>query len=140
MKAMEFTFKKIVTPFVLVSFLIVVFFGFSAMSSGPDGRMQGGCPFSATGVSLCPQDTMAVALHHLSSYQSFISVPLHSALLALMSALLLAILFLLIPPAHLLSLQPLVQSRYRNHSPPVSARIWNITRWLSLLENSPSLR
>lgn len=140
MKIMEFTFKKIVAPFVLASFLMVVFFGFAAMSSGPDGRMQGDCPFSATGVSLCPQNTLAVALHHLSSYHSFISVPLYSTLLTLVSALLLITLFILIPPVRLLSLQPLIHSKYSNHSPPISARTWNITRWLSLLENSPSLR
>jgi len=132
---MEFTFKKIITPFILASFLLVVFFGFIAMSSGPDGRMQGGCPFSATGVSLCPQDALAVALHHLSSYQSFISVPLHSALLALISALFLVIYVVLLFSFHPFLYRPPAFISYS--APPFTSQDRKIKRWLSLFEHSP---
>lgn len=129
--------KGIVAPFMLVSFLMVALFGFVAMSYGPDGRMQGSCLFSATGMAFCPQDALVVARHHISAYQSFFNVPAHSAAMILISALLLAaciVAFAVRSPLF----KPPVLTNHFPYSPPVSARTRKITRWLSLLEHSPS--
>lgn len=138
MRGMSFLFKKIAAPLLLVSFLLVALLGFVAMSYGPDGQMDGGCPFSAAGAALCPQDTAAVVLHHLGAFQAFLNVPLDSTIFALISALLLLACLLVLKVRPLL-FQPVAHRCYSNTSPPVSARVRKITRWLSLLENSPSL-
>ncbi len=130
--------KKIITPLILVSFLTVAFFGFAAMSRGADGSMQGDCPFSVTGASLCPQDALPGAIHHLSAYQSFLNVSVDSAVVLLMSALLLAACLLILVVRPLL-FRPLVQTNHFPYGPPLSARTQKIISWLSLLENSPSL-
>ncbi|MDP2655765.1 MAG: hypothetical protein Q8P17_04580 [bacterium] len=135
---MALTFKKITGPLILASFLMVALFGFVAMSYGPDGRMQGGCPFSATGIVLCSQDALVAALHHISAYQSFLNVPVDSTLMLLMGALLLAVYILVLIIRPLLFVVP-VRLAHFSHGPPLSARTRKITRWLSLLENSPSL-
>ena len=132
------TLRKIVAPLVLVSFLIVAFLGFSSMSYESGWRMAGGCPFSAIGTSLCPQDTVAVAMHHISAYESFLSAPVGPGITALISALLLVSLLILKPSIRWLSLEPPIRSKYTQNAPPISARLIKITRWLSLLENSPS--
>lgn len=133
-------FKKIITPLVLASFLTVAFFGFVAMSYGPDGRMQGDCPFSATGASLCPQNAPSGAIHHLSAYQSFISVPMNSGITALIIALLIVVCVALVFSFHPFLYKSLIRVGYFYDSPPISSRIRKIMRWLSLLENSPSFR
>lgn len=135
---MIFLSKKIAVPFILASFLMVALFGFVAMSYGPDGRMQGGCPFSATGAALCPQDALIVAMHHINAYQSFLNVPVDSTLILLMGILLLAAYLLVLVVRPLLFIIP-VRLTHFSHGPPLSARTRKITRWLSLLENSPSL-
>ena len=135
---MSFISKKIAVPFILASFLMVALFGFVAMSYGSDGRMEGGCPFSATGATLCPQDALIVAMHHINAYQSFLNVPVDSTLILLMSVLLLAVYILVLIVRPLLFI---IHTRLNHfsHGPPLSARTRKITRWLSLLENSPSL-
>ncbi|MDP1690257.1 MAG: hypothetical protein Q8L52_03600 [bacterium] len=135
---MLFLSKKIAASFLLASFLAVAFFGFVAMSYGPDGRMQGDCPFSVTtGATLCPQNVLAVALHHIAAYQSFLNVPVDSAAMLLMGALLLAVCLLVLVARPLLFSPPI---RINNFllGPPLSARTRKITRWLALLELSPS--
>src|SRR3989344_5180414 len=134
-----FMLKKIATPLVLASFLSVAFFGFAAMSYGPDGRMQGDCPFSVTGVSLCTQDALFGAIHHLSAYQSFISVPIGFNLTALFIALFAFSIALLLswnPPI----LIPIASAGLFYESPHLSLCRKKKTHWLSLLENSPSSR
>lgn len=137
---MLFMLKKIAAPLLLASFLMVAFFGFSFMSMqhGSDGRMQGDCPFSATGTPLCPQDAFAAAMHHLSAYQSFFGVSVDTAIVALMSALLFAVLYVLVSLIRPFILKPPIRGRHSYCSPPISACTSKITRWLSLLENSPS--
>lgn len=133
---MAFLLKKIAAPLILASFLMTAFFGFVAMSYGPDGRMQGDCPFSAAGRAACPQDAVAVALHHLSSYQSFLSAPIVPTITSLIIAWLVivsgAFAFLFHPPFH----RPLVPVLY--HSTPFTSHDRKIKRWLSLFEYSPS--
>jgi dolichol kinase len=108
------------------------------MMQGPDGRMVGDCPFSAMGASLCPQDNVAVAIHHVSAYYAFLNVPVGTSFAALMISLLLVACTLLIITIRspLLGLPILAYVLY--DSPPPNAYSRKITRWLSLFENSPS--
>jgi hypothetical protein len=130
--------KQILAILIFASFLSVVFFSFNIMMQGPDGRMVGDCPFSAMGASLCPQDNVAVAIHHVSAYYAFLNVPVGTSFAALMISLLLVACTLLIITIRspLLGLPILAYVLY--DSPPPNAYSRKITRWLSLFENSPS--
>ncbi|MBI5405517.1 hypothetical protein HY972_00555 [Candidatus Kaiserbacteria bacterium] len=130
---MTVPFKKVVAPFVFAAFLTTTFFSFAGMTYGSDGRMQGDCPFSAAGASLCPSSALPGAIHHIDAVHSFLNVPVNSALAALMISLLIGILvfspypFLYRPPAPV------------SYTPtPFTSEDRKIKRWLSLFENSPS--
>ena len=137
---MAFMFKNTIAPLVFASFLMAAFFGFTAMSNGPDGRMQGDCPFSVTGASLCPQDAVAAAVHHLSAYQSFLNVPVSLGFGTLISMFgLIGLALVLVassPPVPI----PVASSGVLYTSPPLASYNKKLIRWLSLFENSPSLR
>lgn len=135
MTSMAFLRKNILTAFLLIAFLAMTFFGFMAMS---ERNMESGCPFSVTGASLCQQDPLSMAIHHISAYGSFISVQVTSSTSALIAILLLIASSLLVPiMMGVFVLKPPVRGRQTYRSPPLSARTGNIG-WLSLLENSPS--
>lgn len=141
MATMSLLLKRIATPLLLTSFLAVAFFGFSfmSMSHAADGRMQGDCPFSAAGTPLCPQDSFAATMHHVSAYQSFFGISLEAAAVTLMSVLLLlAALYIFVCWFKPIELLAITGRSHRYRGPPVSARTKGILRWLSLLEHSPS--
>ena len=123
----------------LAALLAVVLFGFATMSYGSDGKMEGHCPFSVMGAPSCPQDLVAAALHHISSYQSLLNAPVSPSFTVLIVALLLLVygvfIFFIRPPAF----QPQLIG-YLHGSPLSSARDRKTTRWLSLFEHSPSLQ
>jgi len=133
-------FKKIISYIVLVSFLTVILFSFSVMMHGPNESVSNDCPFSAMGVSLCPQDAVAVVFHHISAYNSLFTVPVSFGVVALILSLLLAVCTVLIlslrPPPFAL---PVVIASFSD-SPSVTSYDRKITHWLSLFENSPSQR
>lgn len=138
---MKFPFKQIFIYFVLASFLMMALFSFVVMIHGSEGQIPGNCPFSSTGVSLCPQDSLAVVIHHISAYQSLLSAPLNFSMTVFILFLIFAAgasLFISSGPP-LIKLQTSAEIFY---GPPaeVSPRDKNITRWLSLFENSPALR
>ncbi|OYV27667.1 MAG: hypothetical protein B7W98_01300, partial [Parcubacteria group bacterium 20-58-5] len=122
---------------ILLAFVSLALFSFTAMKYGPDGRMQGDCPFSALGASLCQQGGEAGVLHHIAAYQSFLNIPAGSDLTAAIIASLLAFAAALAFSIRTLSVRPPTPIRRFYHSPPVSFRTRKITRWLSLFENSP---
>lgn len=140
MPDMQFVLRKIAVPLILASFLMTVFFGFSAMGYWPEA-MQGDCPFSSVmGTPSCPQNLFAMTLHHLSSYQSFLQAPAVPDLAALMSALLIAAGLLVITFYQPVLLGPPLRNRPASRVLPVSWRRRKMIRWLSLLEHSPSGR
>ena len=126
---MVFSFKKISTQLVLLSFLVMALFGFAGMTYGADGNMQGGCPFSTMGASLCPPSTLSSVIHHLSAYQSFMSAPLNliTVFLALVS-----VVFIFLFNSFLY--RPLVPISYS--SPPLTSHNRKMRHWLSLFEYS----
>ena len=136
MKDMLFAFRKIIIPLTLVSFLMVAFFGFATMTAGQAGSMQGGCPFSATGASLCPQNALDVAIHHLSAYQSFLNVPIVFDLAALIIALFVVAVISMLFARPILILAASTGLLYE--SPPLVSYNKKLIRWLSLFELSPA--
>ena len=135
---MLYLFKKITVLFILISFLTIVFFGFVIMAHGPSGNMQGDCPFSALGTSICPQNSIDLVFHHISAYQSFISAPVNfSPSYLIVWLILVASAFLgvslLISPPELLSFF----HTFRDPTPYTSHKR-KILSWLTLFENSPA--
>ncbi|KKW17250.1 hypothetical protein A3C86_01340 [Candidatus Kaiserbacteria bacterium RIFCSPHIGHO2_02_FULL_49_16] len=129
--------SKLLAALMLASLLAIVLFSFGTMTHNSSGSMEAGCPFTAMGVPLCPQDLVAAAVHHISAYQSLLNAPASSGMMALLIALLMlacgVFISLIRPPAF----QPRrVRSLY---NPSSSARDRETTRWLSLFEHSPSL-
>ena len=131
--------RQTVVLLILVSFLAIVLFGFVSMMHTLDGRMSGECPFSAMGASLCPQNTLAVALHHISAYNSLLAAPTQSGITALIAVLLfvasLVLLLSVSPPAF--SAPARAGSFF--DSPRATPQDRKKIRWLSLFENSPSM-
>jgi len=120
---------------ILVS-LLSVFFSFAGMAYGSDGRMQGDCPFSNMGASLCPQSVLPGAIHHISAYQSFFNVPVNPGISALIIALLLAVSVAIVFPFRLTLYTIPIFVPY--NPTPSTSHNRKIKRWLSLFENSPS--
>ena len=135
---MSQVFKKIIVPLLLTSFLAVLFFSLPMMGV-MDGSMPEGCPFGATGVSLCPTDAVAMAVHHISAYQSFLTITTQASLLMLIIFLLSAVAALLARFIYPLVINSSALARSAFASPPADPQQRKITRWLSLFELSPSL-
>ncbi len=125
-----------------ISILIVGLAGgailsFSAMNHSKGGTMSGNCPITALPASACPPGTLSATTHLLSMYQMF-TVGVVSPIVAQVLAV--TLLFVLVayglqryfaqtPHLFILS-RNFVAKLYRPQA---------ITRWLSLLVNSPSL-
>lgn len=129
--------KQMAGALMLVSFMMLVVFGLTAMTHERGGQMQGGCPFSVFGASLCPQNMLAVALHQISSYQALLSVPAHFAATTLAFFVFFALCVALVCGAAY-ARSTLRPRAFIGGAPPSAASYRKITRWLSLFENSPS--
>ncbi len=130
--------KQASAAVILTAFLALTLISLDAMMYTPDGRMQGDCPLPAMGASICPQNAQSAAVHHISAYQSLLSVQIGPNLTALVAALLLALVAALIFSSVPFSPKPLASIGRTYHPPPVAFRTRKITHWLSLFENSPS--
>lgn len=119
---------------VLVAAFLALALGSLAVMAHDMGGMAGDCPFSLLNVPACLPSAAVAALHHIVSYQTFLTiVPIIalalSVLLALAGAALAhAALFLIMPRAARAPLRPPERLRIRSE----------ITRWLSRFEHSPS--
>jgi len=133
------SYKKILAPLLLLSFMAVVFLSFATMSYGSDGQMRSDCPFATTGSPLCPQDTFDMVMHHFSAYQSFLTAPIDFGMTALLSILSLIGIVLLVSRSLLLRATTIL-TRLGYDSPFNTSQERKLTRWLSILENSPSFR
>lgn len=137
-KIMQNLLKKVVTALILASFLAAAFLGFAMMTYGSDGSMSDDCLFSPIGLSLCPQNTLAVVTHHVSAYYAFLNVPVGVSLTVLMISLLfVAYAALAVFTKMLLDSPPALAWSYHD-DPPVDRGSGKRARWLSLFENSPS--
>lgn len=131
--------KKTIVAIILMSFLTITIFSFPVMI-GADGQMAGDCPFAMNGLSLCPQEALAVAAHHIAAYRSFFNISVNSGITAsiLIYLFLLAAIFIISISPPLFS--PSILARHLENFPFVVRRNKKITRWLARLENSPSVK
>lgn len=133
-------FKKIITSLVLASFLMVVFFSLGFMIHRPDGTMEGTCPLSSPSEeSLCSQNTIFSALHHISAYQSLLNVQVSSNMTLGLLSLLLLVLVFIVSLRDFSLLNRLLYFNRRSNSPLPLSGTRKIIRWLSLFEHSPSI-
>lgn len=135
---MSFLTNKIIASLVLTAFMAVIFLSFPMMVGMSDGGMSENCPLSFMGMSLCLQDTLGMAVMHISSYQSFLSITV--GITVMLSVLLLSFVASVIMTRLRDSLlnNNLVFVRIDRFSPYETFGKRKITSWLSLFENSPA--
>lgn len=131
-------FKKIIAPLVLASFLMLVVLGLTMVTHGMDGRMQGDCPFSVMGASICPQDILSVAFHHLSAFRSFFSVPTYSNILTLIFSLIFSTFLIFAIYLNPALSKPWARRGNLPDLPRATSYDAEVLRWLSLHVNSPA--
>jgi hypothetical protein len=129
--------KKLFTIFVLFSFLSIGIIGFSSIGHGIEHTS--GCIFSIADSTSCPENIIAMTIHHLQAYTSLLNVlpPTQSLLMALLlCSLLVGLVFCL----YKLTTHTSRSFRLRSHDfehPHIPS--WKIMKWLALFENSPSM-
>jgi len=129
--------KRFLVLIVLIGFISGAFFSISAMNHSQDLLMSGDCPMSPLHTEVCSTNDLPVASHYLSMYQAFTNGIISSVItqVLMLAVLFVAVLYVLYKNS--LSIQHLfilsrdfVAKLYRPQA---------LTRWLSLLVNSPSL-
>ena len=130
---------KILSFLIIISVLVIGVFGFTSMNHG-EGHFTG-CIALSVDNTPCLENIAAMSVHHIQALVSFFSVvpsiPL-VFLLVLLFSLFLSTRFIYIKYRDLI-LTNLVFGRVRHDPERQLNRPRKITRWLSLLENSPSL-
>lgn len=132
--------RNIIAGLILASFATVIFFSIPFMMHGHGAQMEGGCLFPSGGAAFCLQTDFGSAIHHLTSYQSFLNITANqgmSGLMALVLFLAFAALAVMISLASLPLLKIAGGGRQHNLSPAIPFKEKEIS-WLSLFENSPS--
>lgn len=136
--------KKYLTLILLVGFAGWTLFGLyvTAMSHHKGSPMNGDCPLSTLPSTACP-DTLAMAVYHVSTYQSllnsFVYTQVAQVLMVALSLIALVYVFrnYLALIRHLLFLSCFW--RLRHSFDLILRNSQGVTRWLSLLLNSPSI-
>ncbi len=131
--------KKLLSLLIIISVLVIGVFGFTSMNHGANHSV--GCIASAVDNTPCPENIAAMSVHHIQAFISFFSVIPSIPfifLLVLFLAVFLSAGFLYIKYRDLL-LTNLAFWRIRHDPERQLARPREIIRWLSLLENSPSM-
>lgn len=128
--------------------LLIVFaggalFSISAMNHSHNSPMSGDCPMSSLNPFVCPTGVLSTAAHYLSMYQAFTNGLVS---LAVTQVLMVALLFVAVVYAfcnYIVSIRHLLLlfcSWRLRHNFDLSLRnSQGVTRWLSLLVNSPSM-
>lgn len=129
--------KRLATLIIIAVFAGSALFSVSAMNHSVDGQMPGNCPVLALHSSPCPDGVLGMVSHYIAMYQTFTNVIVSSVVTQMLSIVLLFVSVAYIFRKYVASIQrPFILSRdYR-------AKLYRpqtITRWLSLLVNSPSL-
>ncbi|OHB15249.1 MAG: hypothetical protein A2431_01770 [Candidatus Zambryskibacteria bacterium RIFOXYC1_FULL_39_10] len=137
---MSALFKKIIASLILVSFMSLLIFGIFTMIHNSDGQMLGQCPFSVADTSDCVQNTVASAIHYISSYQSFINVTIDYGLTILLASLFIfaSVFLILFTGQNIFKYITFIKNRFYDYS-PVFSSTRKIIHWLSLFENSPTI-
>lgn len=121
---------------IMVGFIGGAILSFSAMNHSNGGAMSGNCPITALPASTCPQGVLSAVTHYILMYQTFTNSLISPVVTQVLMAMLLfvAVAYVLrgysILIRHLFILsRDYVAKLYRPQK---------LTRWLSLLVNSPS--
>lgn len=131
--------KKLLSLLIITSVLVIGVFGFTSMNHGV-GHARG-CIASAVDNTPCPENIVAMSVHHIQAFISFFSVVPSIPfifLLALLLAVFLSIGFIFVKRQDSL-LANLAFWRIQHDPERALTRPRKITRWLSLFENSPSM-
>lgn len=135
--------RKYFAVILLVGFAGWTLFGLSAMAMRhhQGSPMNGNCQLSTLPSSACP-GTLAMAVYHASSYQSLLNSFVYTPVVHVLMAALLFVAVACVFRKYIASIQHLLflfgsWRLYRNLDASLF-RSQAITRWLSLLVNSPS--
>ncbi len=131
--------KKFLSLLIITSVLVIGVFGFTSMNHGAGHAT--GCIASAVDNTPCPENITAMSVHHIQAFISFFSVVPSIPfifLLTLLFAVFLSVGFIFTKPQDSL-LANLAFWRIQHDPERELTRSREITRWLSLFENSPSL-
>lgn len=128
--------KRFLALIVLTGFICGAFFSISAMNHSQSLSMNGDCPTSPLHAEVCPTGGLYVASHYLSMYQAFTNSLVSSVVTQVLMTTLLFVAVLYVLRDDIASIRRLfilsrdfVAKLYRPQA---------LTRWLSLLVNSPS--
>lgn len=129
--------KRLATLIIVAVFAGGASLSVSAMNHSADGQMAGGCPVSALHASPCPDDALGMVSHYIAMYQTFTNVLVSSVVTQMLFITLLFVSVAYVFRKYIAPIQrPFILSRdYR-------AKLYRpqtLTRWLSLLVNSPSV-
>jgi len=130
---------KFLLAAIITSILVLGVFGFASMNHGANHIV--GCTASVVDNTPCPENIVAMSVHHIQTFVSFISVVPSIPfifLIALLFSVFLGVGFLSVKHQSLL-LNNMVFWRVLRDPERRPSRPQKITRWLSLFENSPSL-
>ena len=130
---------KILSLLLIASVLVIGVLGFGTMNHGTGQATS--CIASVVDSTTCPENIVSMSVHHIQAFVSFFnvvpSIPF-IFLLALLLAVLLSIGYLFTNQQDSY-LTDLISWRVQHEPERQLARPREITRWLSLFENSPSL-
>ncbi len=137
---------KFLTTILLIGFIGIALFGFIGMPHQMSGHSGSGCLASfVVGKSLCPDgaNSFSYAFYHIQAYQ-FFSNALTSSVATILAII--ASAFILIFALKNFYTRPVLKNqnfylkkRIIEISNSLHSSFRNFIRWLSILENSPSL-
>ena len=127
---------KFLSLLLLISILVIGVFGFATMNR--DIEHSAGCVASAVDSTPCPQNIVAMTVHHIQAYLTFFSaIPVSPILvLMLLLTLLLSARSLFVPIKYKFDDPDRKIIYKKSEAKPLALR--KLIRWLSLFENSPS--
>lgn len=133
--------KRFLTLIILIAFAEGAFFSISAMNHGHGSMASSDCPTAPLHTSVCPTDDLPVASHYISMYQAFTNGLASSAVTQVLLIALLFVVLACVFHKYIASIRCLFVLLFilsRNFEAKLY-RPQALTRWLSLLVNSPSL-
>lgn len=134
--------KRFLISILLIGFAGGALFSISAMNHGHDSLMNSDCPMSLLPTSVCPTGILSVASHYFSMYQSFTNGIVSLAVTQVLMAVLLFVATAYAFRKYIGTIQHLLllfcSWRWRHNFDLSLRNSRGVTRWLSLLVNSPS--
>lgn len=134
---------KYLASLLLIGFIAMGIFSFT-FTGHSENHAAGNCIASSIDKAACPQNNLIIALRHINAYQIFSQViitPLFSVSLTLFLLFAAGFFFLKVFFSKCFSiLFNKYKRRLQNNQELSLHQLWEAIKWLSLLENSPSIR